>query len=87
MGWWSQDPERKEQVKKQDHYCGFQKIFWLFQRSALKSPMGYDTEEKRRPEELHDFQGSPHPSSRTVHLDLQKIKQKRVRQRIPGATG
>lgn len=66
MGQWSQDPERKEQGKKQDHNHGLQKRSWPFQRSAWKNPMGYGPGEKRGPEELVDYQGLPPLSSRKL---------------------
>jgi len=44
-------------------------LFWPAQRSPWKTSMGCGLAEKRVPEELGDFQGSPPTSSRMVHPD------------------
>lgn len=46
-----------------------------FQGSAWKNSMGDDSGGKRGPGELGDSPGSPPLSSRTVHPDMQEVKQ------------
>ena len=41
-----------------------------------KNPMGHIPGEKRGPGQLFDFQGSPPSSSKKVHPDELKVKQK-----------
>jgi len=53
-----QDPERREQGKKQDHNPGLQQSrVWPVQRAAEKNCMGYSPGGKRGPAELFLFKG------------------------------